>query len=227
MKISKKYSLQETCKQVGVVFFCIYFSVPLYAQEAPPIVQNAVLEGIQFSSEPSKEPEEKVVTCYFIFRDKPSSYFYEVRKKTKKLVFEFNDTQKGTAPVVSQKEPPIEGFEIEQKKIDINKEVKGLNQEWHDLITVSFDLTLLPQVHVSDEYNVISFSYKWTSNPSKIKYYLVQEEGKKNVVIWGSVGAFAVGSAAFLYLKFGPKSANQPLGPLSTDDLPDHTQPPK
>ncbi len=74
-------------------------------------VQNAVLEGIQVSSEPSKKANENVVTCYFIFRDKPSSYFYEVKRKTKKLVFEFHDTQKGSSPVDLQKMPPIEGFE--------------------------------------------------------------------------------------------------------------------
>jgi hypothetical protein len=201
----------------------MYFAAPLFAQPSSGIVQNAVLEGIQFSSEPGKEPEEKVITCYFIFRDKPSSYFYEVRKKTKKLVFEFNDTQKGTSPVASQKETPIEGFEIEQKKIDVNKEVRGLNQEWHDLISVSFDLSMLPQVHVSDEYNVISFSYKWTTDPLKIKNYVVQDDGKKNMVIWGSAGALVLGSA-IVYLLI-PKGTTAKDGPLPTDDLPSHTQP--
>ena len=32
------------------------------------IVQNAVLEGIQLSSEKGAEPDEISVTCYFIFR---------------------------------------------------------------------------------------------------------------------------------------------------------------
>ncbi|MGB7566749.1 MAG: hypothetical protein WBM07_02745 [Chitinivibrionales bacterium] len=221
-KVSVANSLKEFFSRCGVLLFCIYFVSPLYAQEAPAIVQNAVLEGIQFSSEPGKDPAEKVVTCYFIFRDKPSSYFYEVRKKTKKLVFEFNDTQKGTSPVSSQKESPIEGFEIEQKKIDVNKEVKGLNQEWHDLITVTFDLSLLPQIHVSDEYNVTSFSYKWTTDPLKIKDYVVQDEGKKNLVVWGGVGALAVGGAALIYFLNRP-STPPPLGPIPIDDLPSHT----
>lgn len=217
------HSIKGFFRQCGVVLFCMYFAAPLFAQPSSGIVQNAVLEGIQFSSEPGKEPEEKVITCYFIFRDKPSSYFYEVRKKTKKLVFEFNDTQKGTSPVASQKETPIEGFEIEQKKIDVNKEVRGLNQEWHDLISVSFDLSMLPQVHVSDEYNVISFSYKWTTDPLKIKNYVVQDDGKKNLVIWGSVGGLAlIGGGILIFL---PHKTTPPPGPLSKDDLPSHTQP--
>ena len=216
-------SIKGFFRQCGVVLFCMYFAAPLYAQPSSGIVQNAVLEGIQFSSEPGKEPEEKVITCYFIFRDKPSSYFYEVRKKTKKLVFEFNDTQKGTSPVASQKETPIEGFEIEQKKIDVNKEVRGLNQEWHDLISVSFDLSMLPQVHVSDEYNVISFSYKWTTDPLKIKNYVMQDDGKKNLVILGSAGTLVIGSA-LVYLLW-PKTPPHVDGPLDINDLPSHTQP--
>jgi|GEM_PF-1639456 hypothetical protein len=223
-KVFSKCFLMETCRRIGVVLFCVYFAVPLYAQEAPAIVQNAVLEGIQFSSEPGKDPGEKVVTCYFIFRDKPSSYFYEVRKKTKKLIFEFNDTQKGTSPIASQKEPPIEGFEIEQKKIDVNKEVKGLNQEWHDLITVTFDLALLPLVHVSDEYNVISFSYKWTTDPLKTKNYVVQDEGKKSVIIWGSAGGVLVLGGALVYILTRPPLPPKE-GPLDITDLPNHTQP--
>jgi hypothetical protein len=215
-------SIKRFFQRCSVVLFCMYFMAPLYAQPSSGMVQNAVLEGIQFSSEPGKEPDEKVITCYFIFRDKPSSYFYEIRKKTKKLVFEFNDTQKGTSPVASQKETPIEGFEVEQKKIDVNKEVRGLNQEWHDLISVSFDLSMLPQVHVSDEYNVISFSYKWTTDPLKIKNYVVREDDTKTKVIWGSVGAFALGSAAFLYYRFGISHQGPPPGDIPTNDLPSH-----
>ena len=217
------HSIKGFFRQCGVVLFCMYFAAPLYAQPSSGIVQNAVLEGIQFSSEPGKEPEEKVITCYFIFRDKPSSYFYEVRKKTKKLVFEFNDTQKGTSPVASQKESPIEGFNVEQKKVDVNKEVRGLNQEWHDLITVTFDLNLLPQVHVSDEYNVISFSYKWTTDSLKTKNYVMLDDGKKNLVIWGSAGGLVVGGALVYFLTRGGNT--EPLGPLPKDDLPSHTQP--
>ncbi len=46
-------------------------------------VLNAVLEGIQLSNEPSKEVNENIVTCYFVFKNKPSSFFYEVKEKNK------------------------------------------------------------------------------------------------------------------------------------------------
>lgn len=163
---------------------------PGTSASATPAVQNAVLEGIQVSSEPSKDqPNESQVTCYFIFRDKPSSYFYEIKRKISKLVFEFNDAQKGTSPIPSQKVPPLEGFDLDQHKVDVNKDVRGLKPEWHDQVSVTFNLSAIPKIHVSDEYNVISFSFAWSTDPAKLKT-LVDKSGQTN---WGLVGGLAGG----------------------------------
>lgn len=62
-------------------------------------VQNAILEGIQISSDSGETAQEKIVTCYFIFRDKPTSYFYEAKQKEKEIVFEFNDVIVGPSPI--------------------------------------------------------------------------------------------------------------------------------
>ncbi len=200
---------------------------PAPAPSAGPVnpVQNAVLEGIQVSSEPSKEANENVITCYFIFRDKPSSYFYEVKRKTNKLVFEFNDTQKGSSPVSSQKLSPIEGFELEQSKIDVNKDVKGLNPEWHDMVSVTFSLSAIPKISVADEYNVISFNFKWSSDPSKVKA-LVDQQGKSNPGVIVGVGSGIVvagGIAAYFILKSMKHGGGETIGPLDTTDLPSHS----
>ena len=192
-------------------------------QDATSLFQNAVLEGIQISTEPSNDHGEKLVTCYFIFKDKPSSYFYEIKKKNRKLVFEFNDTQKGTSPIVPSAEPPLEGFEIEQKKVDVNKEVKGLNQEWHDLLAVTFDLTKIPRIEVKDEYNVISFSYKWTIDPGKEKDYEIKEENRSRGIVLGTVGAGSLIAGGFVWYFLTHKPSSGPEGPLSTDDLPVHS----
>jgi hypothetical protein len=195
------------------------------ATAAASAVPDAVLEGIQVSSEPSKESGSDVtVTCYFIFRDKPSSYFYEVKRKTNKLVFEFNDAQKGTSPIPSQKASPIEGFELDQHKVDVNREVKGLNPELHDQVSVSFSLSAIPKIHVSDEYNVISFSFKWSTDPAKLKT-LVDNAGQTN---WGLVGGLAGGGAvvlgAALYYLLKPPPPPPVAGALDTSDLPSHSQ---
>jgi hypothetical protein len=140
--------------------------------------QNALLEGVQISSEPSSVEGEKVVTCYFIFRDKPTSFFYEMKAKEKKLVFEFHDVKKGAAPIESLAEPPIKGFVVEEQRVDVNAEIQGLTPEWHDVTKVVFDLEALPVITVNEEYSVISFSYKWGTDPSRMEEY-VQKEGKK------------------------------------------------
>jgi hypothetical protein len=209
----------------GVFIACCI--MPAFSQEqgAAGVVQNAVLEGIQLSSEASNDRGEKTVTCYFIFKDKPSSYFYEIKKKTKKLIFEFNDTEKGSSPIVSTGEPPLEGFIVEQRKIDVNKEVKGLNQEWHDLISVTFDLTKIPRIEVKDEYNVISFSYKWTIDPGKEKDYEIGEESRNKTVVLGTVGAGGlIGGGILWYFLTHTGSSGQQEGQLTTGDLPNHTQ---
>jgi len=213
------------CRLSAVFAVCAVMSVFAQEQDATGIVQNAVLEGIQLSSEPSNDRGEKTVTCYFIFKDKPSSYFYEIKKKMKRLVFEFNDTEKGTSPIVSVGEPPLEGFAVEQKKIDVNKEVKGLNQEWHDLISVTFDLTKIPRIDVKDEYNVISFSYKWTIDPGKEKDYEIGEDSRNKTVVLGTVGAGGlIGGGILWYFLTHKGSSSQPEGPIPTNDLPNHSQ---
>jgi hypothetical protein len=194
------------------------FSV--WAQESA--VQNAILEGVQISSDKGEKPAENVVTCYFIFIDKPSSYFYEIRRKPNRLVFEFNDTKKGTAPIASISEPPISGFDMEETRVDVNKDVKGLTPEWHDVLRIRFSLDQIPQVTVADEYNVISFKYKWTNDPSKIKSYV--QSDRSPLVFWGSAaGLTAAGGGVLAYYFLKPKGSTE-VPPIPTDDLP--TRPP-
>ena len=238
--------VSEIVKRFLILWFPFFMIAPVFGQEPgskevtppeepPPApsaaaatapanpVQNAVLEGIQLSSEPGKVADENIVTCYFIFRDKPSSYFYETKKKLNKLVFEFNDTQKGTSPIPSTKQSPIEGFEIEQKKIDVNREVKGLNPEFHDMISVTFSLTAMPLISVTDEYNVISFSFKWSTNAAK-QVTLTSKEGKANPAVVTTLtggGILLLGAAAYLWWRLRPPPT--PIqGDLDISDLPSH-----
>jgi hypothetical protein len=182
-------------------------------------IPNAVIEGVQISSEPGDKPDEKVVSCYFIFKDKPSSYFYEVKLKEKKIIFEFNDTKSSEAQIPSAAEPPIKGFIVDQRKVDINKDVKGLKPEYHNQIRVVFSVSAVPDIHVNDEYNVISYSYKWTTDSSKLdKYILKPAPVGRYLTIAGGVAALG-GGAAWYFLK--PKPAAGPT-PIPIDDLPSH-----
>jgi|WetSurMetagenome_2_1015567.scaffolds.fasta_scaffold00055_8 hypothetical protein len=198
---------------------------PSVANQTSSVANDAVLEGIQVSSEPSKDnPKDFVVTCYFIFRDKPSSYFYESKRKNKKLVFEFNDAQKGTSPIPSQKVIPIEGFEIDQRQVDVNKEVKGLNPELHDQLYVTFSLDAIPKIHVADEYNVISFTFTWSSDPTRVAKYIDNTGGPNWGLMGGLAGGGAVAVGVALYFLLKPPPSIAPPSPLDTSDLPSHSQ---
>jgi hypothetical protein len=185
-------------------------------------IQNAVLEGIQLSSEPGESIDEKIVTCYFIFRDKPSSYFYEAFPKEKEIVFEFNDVQVGASPILSAKEPPIQGFRFQSEKIDANKEVVGLNPEWHDILKVHFFFDAIPEITVKDEYSVISFAFKWTTNPEKVKQYTQKYGVNKPLLISLISGGIAIPAVVALILLKNADPPNTETPPLSIHDLPSH-----
>jgi hypothetical protein len=186
-------------------------------------IQNAVIEGVQISSEPGDRSDEKVISCYFIFRDKPSSYFYEVKLKEKKIIFEFNDTKSSAAPIPSTAEAPVTGFVVDQRKVDINKDVKGLKPEYHSQVRVVFNLSAVPEIHVNDEYNVISYSYKWTTDSSKLDKYILKPAKIWPWLVGGTAGLIGGGAAA--YLKWGKPPALVVEKPIPTDGLPEHTPP--
>ncbi len=189
-------------------------------------IQNALLEGIQLSKEPGEASDESIITCYFIFRDKPTSYFYESKKKEKTILFEFTDVNIGSSPIPSVKEPPIQGFRIESVKINANKDVVGLNPEWHDILKVSFFFDQIPKITVKDEYSIISFTFKWSSNPEKLAGLVEEGDKKKAPLILSLVGSVAALGGVGLYLFFrddGPHDNGE--GPLGIDDRPVHPEP--
>jgi len=211
---------------VHTLFLAVCFTVvfPANSQDTQPVIQNAILEGIQFSEEEGSSENEFTVYCYFIFRDTPSRYFYDLRSQDKKLIFEFNDTEIGSSPIPSKAQPPITGFDIEQKRIDANAEIKGLTPEWHDMVKVTFNLSHIPRLTVNDEYNVVTFSYPWTKDESKLDDYIQQpEKGPGKWIIISTASGGAIGLGAFLAWKFFGNPDDDEPTELSIDDLPVHT----
>jgi hypothetical protein len=182
-------------------------------------VQNAVIEGVQITTDKGETPDEKIVSGYFIFRDKPSHYFYEVKLREKKIVFEFNDTKTGSSPVPSTAESPIKGFTILSDKVDVNSDVKGLKPEYHNLIRVVFDMEGIPDIRVNDEYSIITFSFKWSTNPQMVSKYTVKDKTPK-IILWSTVGVGAVGLGTLAAVLISKPEPSKPLGPLDIDDLP-------
>lgn len=190
-----------------------------YAQEET-IINNAVIEGVQLTTDKGEKPDEIVVSCYFIFMDKPSNFFYDSRPKTKQIIFEFNDTKLGTSPITSIEQAPIRGFKVEQKKVDVNKTMRDLTPEWHDMVQVTFDLDAMPMLNVSEQFGVVSFNYKWTTDVNKVAEYMQVEKDESGPIIWTSVGVgAALGIGGIVWWVLQP----QPEGPKDIElDLPKH-----
>jgi len=183
--------------------------------------QDAIIEGLQFTSEPTDVEDEIMVNCYFIFRDKPTSFFYEVNRKENKLVFEFADARTGSSPVSADEQSPIKGITVEELQVDANKEIKGLNPEWHNYTRITMDLSHIPVISVSEEAStIISFRYKWTTNPEKYPQYV--EPNNFPLVFWlsaGGLGAIGIGLLTYFLIPKKEKPIDKTLG---TSDLPKH-----
>ena len=206
--------LNPGAQEAGSSYVTVIRSNRLYESQ----FQDAVIEGLQFTSEPTGVEDEVMITCYFIFRDKPTSYFYDLNRNEKKIIFEFADARTGSSPVRVDEQSPIKGVTVEELQVDANKEIKGLNPEWHNYIRVTMDLTHIPVVFVSDESNIISFRYKWTTDPEKFPLYV--EPNNFPLVFWlsaGGLGAIGIGLLTYFLI---PKKEKPIDNTLSDRDLP-------
>jgi hypothetical protein len=81
----------------------------------------------------------------------------------------------------------------------------------------------MPLISVTDEYNVISFSFKWSTNAAK-QVTLTSKEGKANPAVVTTLtggGILLLGAAAYLWWRLRPPPT--PIqGDLDISDLPSH-----
>jgi hypothetical protein len=186
-----------------------------------PAEEAAIIEVIQASTEPGLKPEEKIVSWYVIFQSKKASnYSYVMQENEKKLVFEFSNTK--CKQFSSLAEPPVQGFTIETIGSDTSKS-GSVSAASSSLVRVTFTLDAVPVIVVNDEFNIISFSYKWTTNPKKESEYILKKSPNK-IIIWSAAGVAGVGLGIGGY--FILRTTHTAPGPegLSTSDLPVHPQ---
>jgi hypothetical protein len=75
---------------------------------------------------------------------------------------------------------------------------------------------------VSNEQTIISFSYKWTTNPERIPEYI--EKDRFPLVFWlsgGTLGGIGIGVLTYFLI---PKKEKVISNVLQTDDLPNRTR---
>jgi hypothetical protein len=89
------------------------------------------------------------------------------------------------------------------------------------MIRIVFDLEAVPEIHVNDEYSIVSFSFKWSSDPAKVEKYMVKDPKKKILILsCSSIAGLGLG-AAIIVLAAQPDEP-PPLEPLDKSDLPIH-----
>jgi hypothetical protein len=115
----------------------------------------------------------------------------------------------------------MKNFTVEQKQINVNKDIKGLKPEYHSQVRVTFNVTDVPKIQVSDEFNVISFTYKWTNDPAKQKEYILVNNTPK-IIIWSASSVATIGGGALGYYLWYINRPERPLDPLIITDLPTH-----
>ncbi len=189
---------------VVCVWFVLIFCLQSVAQS------SSVLEAVQINSERTRNADEKRVSGYFVFDSPPSDFSYRLRKRDRKLVFEFVDVKKGASPVISVRESPVRGFEVEQVRDD----KKGVQR---DITRVIFDLDAPPVLDVKDERGTVSFSFLWSDNPHLQPKYKAFEITRP-MIIWSGAGLGAVGLGVMSIFLF--RDGESTGTGLSRDDLP-------
>jgi hypothetical protein len=145
-----------------------YFPSTIFSEQSTDTITSlntnttTILKQIHCSTETGDTVSETISTYSFQFNKKPTEYYYEYKIKESEIVFSFTKTESEINTDTITNCQPI-------KTITIKKENDSL-------IKAIIKLDKLPQIHVFDTGNVILFDYKWTSDTSKLKNYIVKEK---------------------------------------------------
>jgi hypothetical protein len=151
----------------------IFADIDSLKQIAQDDTINAILVGIKSKSSSGEKVSELNISYELNLTKKPSNFFYEFNLKDKLLILELFDTKKKANLDTSELQPPIFGYYVEKNKIDLNAGGKEGKPDWHDETKVVFKLNHHPKIVVEEKNNAILINYKWSSDSSKIKEYVV------------------------------------------------------
>lgn len=167
------------------------------------------LEGVQVIKK-TNDKGTKDVSLGFLLTEKPSVYFNYYDPKKKALVFDFYDTRIGESILDTIREAPIIGSNVEALRIDLNKDVEGLQPDIRDVVRVSLYSQYDFEYDVQEDVGVITLSFKWSSKKE------TQLKRKNTMVYWqvglGLLAAAAAGVVAYeLWLKKDETGQTDPL----------------
>jgi len=187
--------------KLALATFLFITSISASGQEIENYVQNALLVNISSTINPGQESSEQIVSINIQLSQKPSTWFYEVDFKKKAVIFEFNDTKSSVLENSLIMHSPITACKFEEKVINVKKSNKVLKPDSHNQLRVSFYFKDLPMVFPKDsgDSKNIYFTFKWSSDPQKLKYYILHENVKKDPFILSFLGLLVVFCGVFLF----------------------------
>jgi len=177
-------------------------------QQAKKVIQAAILDNITVEVETTAVAMERKVIVTFLLSQKPSSYFAYFQKKPNRLIFDFYDTKPGASPIYVIPDPPFLSCQIESFKIDINKEIAGLNPDIRDQTRVTFVSQHEINYRVDGEEEKAVLTYNWSLDRKKQLQYIVKKKSHwKLYTLTGLVG----GGGVLAWFLREPPPGEQPL----------------
>jgi hypothetical protein len=179
-------------------FILIILFIPVYSQL--DLKEKAQLVGVQVDEKPGATEKEKLTDVAFIFTGKPSAYYHTYKDSI--LTIDFYDAEPGEEKLPDINQAPFSGCTIAKDKIDVNKDIEGLEPLLKDIVRVTLpvqkDITI--DYTLSDDFNVITLSTVWAKG-GNIKSGKTQKKSRTWMYIAGGIVGVTAGTITYVFLK--------------------------
>src|SRR3989339_926862 len=174
---------------------------PIFSQL--DLKQKAQLVGIQVDEKPGASENEKLTDISFIFVDKPSAYYHNYKDGV--LTIDFYDAQMGEEKLPDITQAPFSGSTIGIDKIDVNKDIEGMQPLFKDIVRVTLPVLqgLDIDFTMADDFNVVTLSTVWTKG-GKLAEKSKKTTTKKYTWMWITGGVVGATTATILYFFLQP-----------------------
>jgi len=188
------------------MFLLLLLLLPLSLPAQLDLKEKAQLVGMQVDEKPGATDKEKLTDVAFIFTGKPSQYFHTFKDNV--LTIEFYDAQPGEEKLPDVRQAPFDGCTIAKDKVDINKDIEGLQPMLKDIVRVTLPVQkdVAIDYTLSDDFNVITLSTVW-SKGGAIKNLKTQKKSRAWMYVAGGIVGITAGTVAYLFFKAPPESS--------------------
>lgn len=195
----------KTKSPVAVFILAGLLALPVLAQL--DLKEKAQLVGIQVDEKPGATEKEKATDISFIFTGKPSAYYQNFKDSI--LTIEFYDAELSEEKLPDITQAPFHGTSIAVDKINVNKDIEGLEAQFKDIVrvTLPIDQPVAFDYTLSDDFNVVTLATIW-SREGKIKQGYTKRKTKTWIWISGGIVGVTVGTVAAIFLRNDEKKNN-------------------